>query len=169
VFFADVEDRVVVVAGSADPLRLATRLPALRIGVSDPVDYARVAAGYRQATQAADAAVRDDRPVARFADLAGTALLDLLPPEPARAFAEALLANVIRHDDEHGGDLVDSLRVWLTHFGQWDPAAAHIGVHRHTLRNRMRRVEQLTGRGLDSPGFRAELWLALQLLPPKTQ
>jgi purine catabolism regulator len=53
------------------------------------------------------------------------------------------------------------LRVWLAHHGQWDPAAARLGVHRHTLRNRIRRAEELLGRSLDSPGLRAELWLAL--------
>jgi purine catabolism regulator len=37
-------------------------------------------------------------------------------------------------------------------------------VHRHTLRKRIRRVEELLGRDLDSPGVRAELWLALH--PP---
>ena len=36
-------------------------------------------------------------------------------------------------------------------------------MHRHTLRNRMQRVEQLLGRELDSPDLRAELWLALRL------
>jgi DNA-binding PucR family transcriptional regulator len=61
------------------------------------------------------------------------------------------------------GDLVRSLRVWLAHHGQWDPAAAELGVHRHTLRNRMQKVERLLGRELDSPDLRAELWLALRL------
>jgi DNA-binding PucR family transcriptional regulator len=37
-------------------------------------------------------------------------------------------------------------------------------VHRHTLRKRIRRAEELLGRDLGSPGVRAELWLALH--PP---
>ena len=47
--------------------------------------------------------------------------------------------------------------------GQWDTAAADLGVHRHTLRYRMRRVEELLGRSLDDADLRAELWLALRL------
>ena len=43
-----------------------------------------------------------------------------------------------------------SLRAWLAHHGQWDPSAAALGVHRHTLRHRMRTVEELLGR---EPGF----------------
>nr|WP_232292675.1 helix-turn-helix domain-containing protein [Saccharopolyspora erythraea] len=59
---------------------------------------------------------------------------------------------------------MESLREWLAQHGQWDPAAGRLGVHRHTLRNRMRKVEDLLGRSLDQPGVRAELWLALQVL-----
>ncbi|MFD7945372.1 helix-turn-helix domain-containing protein, partial [Streptomyces sp. NPDC059744] len=43
------------------------------------------------------------------------------------------------------------------------PAAApDLGVHRHTLRYRMRRVEEILGRSLDDPDVRMELWLALK-------
>ena len=61
-------------------------------------------------------------------------------------------------------DLVNSVRVWLSHHGQWEPAATQLGVHRHTLRKRIGRAGELLGRDLDSPGVRAELWLALH--PP---
>ncbi|KAA2267208.1 PucR family transcriptional regulator [Solihabitans fulvus] len=171
---ATLDGTVLVLAGAdgaaADRVsRLPERVPALRVGVSEPVDYGRFAEGHRQATQAAAAAVRHDRPVTGFADLAGAGVLSLLPADAAGAFAESLLAPLVRHDREHGGTLLASLRVWLEQLGQWDPAAARLGVHRHTLRNRMRRVEQLTGRGLDSPGVRAELWLALQLLPTEQE
>jgi purine catabolism regulator len=67
-------------------------------------------------------------------------------------------------DRAGAGDLVGSLRAWLAHHGQWEPAAAALGVHRHTLRKRMRRAGDLLGRDLDEPGTRAELWLALH--PP---
>jgi PucR family transcriptional regulator, purine catabolism regulatory protein len=35
-------------------------------------------------------------------------------------------------------------------------------VHRHTLRYRIRRIAELTGRDLDRAGDRVEFWLALQ-------
>ena len=35
-------------------------------------------------------------------------------------------------------------------------------MHRHTLRYRIRRVADLTGRDLDRAGDRVEFWLALQ-------
>lgn len=168
-FFAEFGSYVVVLTGEDDPdptwlSSLSRRVAGLRIGVGEPVGYATLANGYRQATLAAESAPAADAPVMRFADLAGQGLLQLLPGERARGFAEALLAPLIRHDGDGRAELVASLRVWLQHHGQWDPAAARLGVHRHTLRNRMRKVEQLTGRSLDAPGFRAELWFALHLL-----
>ena len=56
-----------------------------------------------------------------------------------------------------------STRAWLAHHGQWDVAAQELGVHRHTLRYRIRRVEELLGRSLDDADLRAELWFALEL------
>ncbi len=79
--------------------------------------------------------------------------------------AAALLDPLTRHDTAGRGSLVDSLRAWLEQHGPWDPAAVKLGVHRHTLRHRMGKVEQLLGRSLDSPTLHAELWLALQTLP----
>ncbi|USX52576.1 PucR family transcriptional regulator [Lentzea sp. HUAS12] len=108
---------------------------------SSEVDITEVARGYREACQARQAGVR------RFEDLAGS----LEVPE---GFADALLGPLDPETRE-------TLRVWLTHHGAWDPAAAQLGVHRHTLRNRVRKAEQALGRSLDSPGLRAELWLAL--------
>jgi purine catabolism regulator len=157
-------DGALVVLADSDALPGVLRLPGLRAGVSEPVGHDRLADAHRQAARAVAAAARQDRATVHFGELAGSGLLGLLPVDAARGFAESLLAPVLAHDREHGSDLVGSLRVWLEHLGQWDPAAARLGVHRHTVRNRVRRVEQLTDRNLDSPGVRAELWLALQLL-----
>lgn len=85
-------------------------------------------------------------------------------PAGIRAFADALLAPLRAVDRTGTAELVESLRTWLAHHGQWEPAAARLGVHRHTLRKRIRRAADLLGRDLDSPGVRAELWLALH--PP---
>jgi purine catabolism regulator len=101
--------------------------------------------------------------VVRFADLAGGGLTALVPPADAAAFAGSVLAPLLRHDAERRGDLVSSLREWLAQHGQWDPAAARLGVHRHTQRARIAKAAALLERDLDSPGVRAELWFALHL------
>jgi purine catabolism regulator len=89
-------------------------------------------------------------------------VLPLLGDEAVRAFSDGLLRPLREHDATARGDLVASLRAWLSRHGQWDAAAADLGVHRHTLRYRMRRVEEILGRSLDDPDVRMELWLALK-------
>ena len=44
----------------------------------------------------------------------------------------------------------------------WNKAAERLYVHRHTLRYRMKRVEDITGRDLGSSQDRMEFWLALK-------
>jgi len=136
------------------------------IGISASATYGSIAVAHRQATAAADFGRRHGRAVTTFADIAMPGIGGLLEPQQASAFAESLLGPVIEHDRSGRGDLLRSLQAWLTHHGQWDPSAAALGVHRHTLRHRMNTVEQLLGRSLDAPGTRSELWLALEMLDP---
>jgi purine catabolism regulator len=96
-----------------------------------------------------------------YGQIAEEGMLAALDPAVARGVADALLAPL----QGRQGDLVGSLRAWLAHNGQWDVAAAELAVHRHTLRHRLRRVEQLLDRSLDDPDVRAELWLALKVYP----
>lgn len=164
-YFGALDDVVVaVVADDADEpvTALAGRRPDIRAGVSDPIGD-DVGAGLRQARHALDAGARQGRQLVRFGELAGQGLRDLVPDPDAAAFAESLLLPLVAHDARGRGDLVRSLREWLAHHGQWDPAAARLGVHRHTLRARMDKAATLLGRDLDSPGVRAELWFALQV------
>ncbi|MEU6408693.1 PucR family transcriptional regulator [Microbispora sp. NPDC046933] len=100
-------------------------------------------------------------PVARFSELAGRGLLSLLDPAAAASFAAAILAPLREYGSR--ADLVESLRAYLASNGHWDAAAQRLGVHRHTLRYRMKRVSELLGRDLDDPAVRAELWIALCL------
>ncbi|GAA4209307.1 PucR family transcriptional regulator [Microbispora amethystogenes] len=114
-----------------------------------------LAVGLDQARRALASAA----PVARFTELAGQGLLSLLDPAAAASFAAAILAPLREYGSR--ADLVESLRAYLASNGHWDAAAQRLGVHRHTLRYRMKRVSELLGRNLDDPAVRAELWIAL--------
>ena len=100
---------------------------------------------------------------AGFADL-GTyrLLLSMADPDALRAFADSMLAPLDAYDREHNGELLASLQAFLQHNARWETAAAELYVHRHTLRYRMRKVEELTGRDLSSSFDRMEFWLALR-------
>ncbi|WP_306190300.1 MULTISPECIES: PucR family transcriptional regulator [unclassified Streptomyces] len=134
----------------------------LVVGLSAPAGPIAAAAAYKQAEQALSVARRRGRVLVEHEQLASGSVLPLLADDAVRAFADGLLRALYEHDATGRGDLVASLRAWLSRHGQWDAAAADLGVHRHTLRYRMRRVEEILGRSLDDPDVRMELWLALK-------
>ncbi|MFI9549330.1 PucR family transcriptional regulator [Streptomyces sp. NPDC052016] len=134
----------------------------LVVGLSAPSGPIAAAAAYKQAEQALSVARRRGRVLVEHEQLAAGSVLPLLADDAVKAFADGLLRALHEHDATGRGDLVASLRAWLSRHGQWDAAAADLGVHRHTLRYRMRRVEEILGRSLDDPDVRMELWLALK-------
>jgi len=90
-------------------------------------------------------------------------LLAAVPGEARRAFRARLLAPLLDYDREHGTELVRTLRVFLDCSGSWTKAADAMFVHVNSLRYRIRRVEELTGRDLGSLADQAALLLALRL------
>ena len=156
---ADAADGVAEMAAS-----LTTRLaePVLS-GTGSPVEPVDVGRSMREATYALQVCRLEGWTHAGFADL-GTyrLLLSMTDPDALRAFADALLAPLDAYDAAQGGDLVASLQAFLQHNARWETAAAELFVHRHTLRYRMRKVEELTGRDLSSSFDRMEFWLALR-------
>ncbi|WP_406455400.1 PucR family transcriptional regulator [Streptomyces sp. NBC_00876] len=136
------------------------------VGLSAPAGPIAVSAAYKQAEQSLSVARRRGRALVEHEELAAGSVLPLLADDAVRAFADGMLRALYEHDAKGRGDLVASLRAWLAHHGQWDAAAADLGVHRHTLRYRMRRVEEILGRSLDDPDVRMELWLALKVTTP---
>ncbi|MEW1698649.1 PucR family transcriptional regulator [Streptomyces sp. NPDC093249] len=162
--------RLVVLAGDGGAVVTACQEYAEReaedagvvVGLSAPAGPALAAAAYKQAEQALSVARRRGRALVEHEDLAAGSVLPLLADDAVRAFADGMLRALRDHDATGRGDLVASLRAWLSRHGQWDAAAADLGVHRHTLRYRMRRVEEILGRSLDDPDVRMELWLALK-------
>ncbi|GAU70065.1 putative transcriptional regulator [Streptomyces sp. NBRC 110611] len=134
------------------------------VGLSAPTGPTAAANAFRQAEQALSVARRRGRALVEHEDVAAGSVLPLLADDAVRAFADGLLRALREHDATGRGDLVASLRAWLARHGQWDAAAADLGVHRHTLRYRMRRVEEILGRSLDDADVRMELWLALKAM-----
>ncbi|MFF7174401.1 PucR family transcriptional regulator [Streptomyces pseudovenezuelae] len=156
------EYAVALEAGRTSEQAVAGDEGELVVGVSAPAGPIAAAAAYKQAEQALSVARRRGRVYVEHEQLASGSVLPLLADEAVRAFADGLLRPLHEHDATGRGDLVASLRAWLSRHGQWDAAAADLGVHRHTLRYRMRRVEEILGRSLDDPDVRMELWLALK-------
>ncbi|SDP05793.1 PucR family transcriptional regulator [Actinacidiphila guanduensis] len=161
------EGRLIVLAAQDDKAlaavsELAEAEDALAAGLSAPADPEDVPTAHRQAEGALAVAQRRGANLVEHGEVGAGSVVPLLADEAVRAFAQGLLRPLREHDATSRGDLVASLAEWLAHHGQWDAAAADLGVHRHTLRYRMRRVEEILGRSLDDPDVRMELWLALK-------
>jgi purine catabolism regulator len=89
-------------------------------------------------------------------------LLSLQDDEALRLFCDSILGPIEASEGPYGGELMRSLEAFIEENGQWERAARRLYCHRHTLRYRIRRVEELTGRNLSSARDRIEFWLALR-------
>jgi purine catabolism regulator len=144
--------------GEDDVLALAEALveaePAARVGVGRPGMGRELGRSLLEARAALDAGAGR---IASYRDLGSLELLLGLPDAALEAFVDRVLGPVAR-----SGPLVDSLRALLDSGCRWSEAADRLGVHRHTLRYRMERLEEQTGRHPDRPAERMELWLAVK-------
>ncbi|MFJ4767858.1 PucR family transcriptional regulator [Streptomyces uncialis] len=59
-------------------------------------------------------------------------------------------------------DLAGAVVAYLRHRGHWERAAADLGVHRNTLRNRIATAARLMDADLDDPDTASRTWLALR-------
>jgi purine catabolism regulatory family protein/PucR-like helix-turn-helix protein/diguanylate cyclase with GGDEF domain len=113
--------------------------------------------------RAPDGGAAPDAGVATYKDLGSFQLLLSLQDDDAlRLFCDSVLAPIEQSEGAYGGELMRSLEAFIEENGQWERAARRLYCHRHTLRYRMRRVEELTGRNLASARDRIEFWLALR-------
>jgi PucR family transcriptional regulator, purine catabolism regulatory protein len=101
--------------------------------------------------------------VATYRDLgAFQLLLSLQDDDALLSYCRGVLGPVEQDEGDYGEELLRSLDVFIEHNGHWEKAAGALFCHRHTLRYRVRRVEQLTGRDFSSARDRIEFWLALR-------
>lgn len=132
-------------------------------GAGSMVPFDQLPQAVREARYALAVCRTEGRLQAEFADL-GTyqLLLSLQDPAALQTFANSVLSPLDAYDRAHDGDLLPSLRAFLERNARWESAAKELLVHRHTLRYRMRKVEELSGRNLSSARDRMEFFLALR-------
>lgn len=139
------------------------RVPRSRGVVSDGVPLAEAPDALRRTRSVFFGATRDTERLRLARDVATAGLLAQLDHPGAYGWADALLEPLERHASRSKLDLVSTLRVFLARNGHVDASATALGIHRHTLRYRLRRITELLDTDLDDPTVRAELWLALRL------
>jgi len=90
-------------------------------------------------------------------------LLPFVPDDVRRAFTARLLAPLHDYDRRHRAELVPTLAAFLTADGSWTRCAARLHLHVNTLRYRIGRIEQLTGRDLSRLEDKLDFFLALRM------
>lgn len=150
-------------------LRLSPGIGSFRlaVGVSTPADRTALSGALDEAVHAARLAeLRADRVSVVGADELNShvLLLATVPDEVRRAFATGVLGAVLDYDARRGGDLLPTLRAFVELDGSWSRCAEALHVHVNTVRYRIRRVEELTGRDLSRLDDRVDVFLALRSL-----
>lgn len=163
---------VALLPGDPDALRTAlARLEPglgperLTVGVSRPSTLEALAGALQEARHARDLA--EHRPgvlhVVTGADVTThVALLATVPDEVRRAFAARVLDPVLAYDARNDAGLRETLEAFLDCSGSWSRAAERLHLHVNTVRYRIGRVEELTGRDLGVFGDRVDVFLALR-------
>ncbi|GAA2542274.1 PucR family transcriptional regulator [Microbacterium mitrae] len=167
VFFGRHEGDLVVIVPADDPTlvrELAARFD-LTVGLSDPSDYDGFADALAQARLARD---RGTPGINNFADTQASGVLSTLGAE-SRVVANGVLAPLIAADENGASELMRTVRTYLECNGSAEATATALGVHRHTVRARMKAAERALGLSLETFAARAELWAAFMAHTPPTR
>ncbi|MFJ9850837.1 PucR family transcriptional regulator [Streptomyces sp. NPDC101150] len=146
-------------------LRVLGRSPDSRVGVSPPYRALQDTPRALRLARVALAGVRG-RPagLARFDDSPAALLVASAPDEAAR-IARAVFEDVLELPATERDRLLETLECWFTAAGSTAGAAERLYCHRNTVRYRLHRLEELTGRSLRDPRAVADLAVALHALP----
>ncbi|MCC5473668.1 PucR family transcriptional regulator [Streptomyces sp. NPDC059680] len=90
-------------------------------------------------------------------------LLPFVPDDVRRAFTARLLDPLTDYDRRHRAELIPTLEAFLDCDGSWTRCATRLHLHVNTLRYRVGRIEQLTGRDLSRLEDKLDFFLALRM------
>ncbi len=143
-----VDDRLWIVAARGSAARVGRRLEGLA-----GVEHASAPATWADLPRACGEVVR-------ALGGAATSLLSLVPPDKAREFARSRLGGLL---DPSSQALLATVHSWLAHDHNIDLTAAALGVHRHTVRRRLERAQEVIGADLSDAGIAHDLWFACEV------
>ncbi|MEU4764334.1 helix-turn-helix domain-containing protein [Actinosynnema sp. NPDC023794] len=146
---------------------LGRELPAEAVvlaGVGGRADAASLPASRGEADECL--ALSEDEPVVYDRAWARVLLRRLAAvAEAGRLPSRGPVADLVRHDAEHGTQYATTLRAWLAAQGDSREAARVLSVHPNTLRYRMQRMAAVTSLPLDDPEQRLAMAIALAITP----
>jgi len=161
----DRQDGLVALRTGFDVADLTSALAELargRIGLSGTFTRTNLAKeAQREARTACAAATPGSQEVVRYDEHPLPVLL-ASSPESSESLVRRVLGPVLELPEDDRAVVLDTARVWLAAAGSTSAAAKQLHLHRNTVRYRLRRLEELTGRDLAHPVQAAELYVALE-------
>ena len=152
-------------------LDVVRRVATTRVGVSPT--YQRLsdtAEHLRLARIAMSSSLPKKDPVTVF-NAHALAVLAVAAPEVTTRVAREVLAGLNNLPEPDRATLLDTFEVWLDSDGSTSVAAKKLFCHHNTVRHRLHRLEEQTGRSLNNPRELTELCIALEnhrRFPPMT-
>ncbi len=137
----------------------------LAVGVGGPATSSAIGGALDEARHAHRLAQLRPEPVAVVSSdeiTSSVLLLATVPDDVRRAFAARVLQAVLDYDAAHEAGLVQTLEAFLDCSGSWNRTAERLHVHVNTVRYRLARIEELTGRDLSRLEDRVDVFLALR-------
>jgi hypothetical protein len=159
-----VSELVAAVRAAVTTVEPALGAAQLAVGASRAVDAAALRSALHEARHARKLA---ELSAGRATVVAGDGvashllLMAAVPEELRQSFRTRVLGPVLDYDAAHRSELVRTLQAFLRHSGSWTQTAAELHLHVNTLRYRIGRIAELTGRDLSSFPDRVDLYLAL--------
>ncbi len=139
----------------------------LSVGISDAAPLSALSGMWEEARHARNLAVLRTDPICVVTGSEVTShvlLMATVPDDVRRTFANRVLGPVWDYDDKHQAGLHETLSAFLSCSGSWSRTAEQMHLHVNTVRYRIQRVEELTGRDLSSLEDRVDVFLALRSL-----
>jgi hypothetical protein len=135
-----------------------------RVGVSPPYPTLDRTTHAMRLAQVAMASLPPGEAAVRQFDDTPLGSLVAADPDAARQLVERVLGKLITLPEEERTTLLSTVEAWLDARGSASEAGRELYCHPNTVRHRLHRVEEHTGRSLDDPRAVAELATALQAL-----
>ncbi|AFM00108.1 MULTISPECIES: CdaR family transcriptional regulator [Desulfitobacterium] len=108
--------------------------------------------------------VFDHKSVCYFEEMGFLKFIFTQPARELEEFSQRVLGPLIEYDQAENTGLLDSLRVFIEYKCQIAECAKALYVHENTLRNRIKKIEQVTGFDLRRVDHMVNVYIALQVL-----
>jgi hypothetical protein len=144
-------------------LALVSRMTSTRVGVSAPFDDLRETSQALRYARVTLLGRPDPGSLVSVFDASILASAAVSAPEVMTKLVAPLLENFSELADDEREILFETFRVWMENGGSPRTTGELLFCHQNTVRNRLHRIEQRTGRTLSRPRDIAELCLAFEV------